>query len=58
MGYGWQIMLTTLYLPLHISTWRQMVAINRGRQLNMILGMTSRNMLAFGILLSFGLLLS
>lgn len=58
MGYGWHIMLTTLYLPLHISTWRQMVAINRGRQLNMILGMTSRNMLAFGVLLSLGLLLS
>lgn len=57
MGYGQGVLLTTLYLLLHIPTWREMVKINQGRALNSILGKTSRNMLIFGLLLSVGLLL-
>ena len=57
LGYGWTVALTTLYLPLHISTWRQMAAIGHGRELNATLGKTSRNMLVFGVLLTAGLLL-
>ncbi|MDO4950516.1 MAG: hypothetical protein Q4E49_00455, partial [Bacteroidales bacterium] len=52
----WSILLIPLiltpYLILHIRTWRQMVRIRQGRALNHILGLTSRNMLIFGLLLS------
>ncbi len=54
-GHGWLVMLPTLYLPLHIATWKQIVAIGHGRELNKSLGKTSRNMIIFGLLLSAGL---
>ena len=50
-------LLPLLYLVPHTATWRRMVRIGRGRELNAILGATSRNILLFGILLSIGLLL-
>ena len=50
-------LLPLLYLAPHTATWRRMVRIGRGRELNAILGATSRNILLFGILLSIGLLL-
>ena len=53
----WPSILTTPYLLLHISTWHQMVRIRHGRKLNHILGLTSRNMLIFGLLLSAALAL-
>lgn len=40
------------YLLLHITTWRKMVRIRQGRELNAILGETSRNMLLMGLLWS------
>lgn len=40
------------YLLLHITTWRKMVRIRQGRELNTILGETSRNMLLMGLLWS------
>lgn len=43
------------YLVLHILTWKRMVSINHGKELNSILGQNSRNMLLFGILLSIAL---
>lgn len=46
--------LPLLYLLPHILTWRTMVGINRGRELNRVLGMTSRNMAFFGILFAAG----
>lgn len=55
---GWWIMITTLYLVPHFMTWRKMVKINHGRELNSILGSTSRNMLLFGLLLAVGIVLS
>ena len=51
-------LLPLLYLPLLIQTWKQMIQIYKGKELNKILGKTSRNMLLFGLLLSIGLLLS
>lgn len=56
-GRTWTALLPLLYLAPHIAAWRRMVRINRGRELNAILGATSRNILLFGILLSIGLLL-
>ena len=50
-------LILTPYLILHIRTWRQMVRIRQGRALNHILGLTSRNMLIFGLLLSAALAL-
>ena len=44
------------YLLLHITTWRKMVAIHKGRELNQILGETSRNMLLMGLLWSIAIL--
>lgn len=41
-----------LYLLPHIQTWRRMSAIRNGKRLNEILGMTSRNMLLFGFLVT------
>ena len=40
------------YLLLHITTWRKLVRIRQGRELNAILGETSRNMLLMGLLWS------
>ena len=39
------------------AAWRRMIRIGRGRELNAILGATSRNILLFGLLLTLGLLL-
>jgi 1,4-dihydroxy-2-naphthoate octaprenyltransferase len=40
------------YAVLHSTTWRRMVKIGSGRELNSILGETSRNMFIFGLLLA------
>ena len=55
MVNGRCLIFTTPYLLLHLHTWRQMVRIRQGRELNHILGLTSRNMLIFGILLTLAL---
>ena len=44
------------YLALHLTTWRTMCRINKGKALNHVLGQTSRNMFVFGLLLSVGIL--
>ena len=41
-----------VYLCLHVLTWRKMVRIGSGKELNSILGETSRNMLLLGVLLA------
>lgn len=51
-------LLPLLYLPLHIKTWRTMIGLWQGRGLNAVLGMTSRNMFLYGMLLTVGILLS
>lgn len=45
-----------LYLPFHIMTFTEMRRIRRGTELNKVLGMTARNMLIYGILVTIGLL--
>ncbi len=49
-GNQWLAILPAFYLLPHYLTWRKMVQINKGPQLNRILGFTSRNMLTFAIL--------
>lgn len=52
-GYG--IVLTPMmgvYTTMHILTWRRMCRINHGKELNMILGETSRNMFVLAVLMS------
>jgi 1,4-dihydroxy-2-naphthoate octaprenyltransferase len=50
IGCSIAIYVPVLYLILHIATWREMVKIDKGRGLNKILGLTSRNFLLFSIL--------
>ena len=53
----WPTVITIPYLFLHLATWRRMCRIRKGKELNIILGLTSRNMMIFGILLTLGVLL-
>ena len=50
-------LLPILFLILHFITWKQMVRIFKGKELNIILGKTARNIVVFGLLLSLGLIL-
>ncbi len=45
------------YLGLHLQTWRKMVRIDHGEALNVCLGETARNIWAFGLLFTSGMLL-
>lgn len=51
------MLITLLYVPAHLATWRTMVRIGSGRALNSVLGMTARNILLFAVLCVVGLLL-
>ncbi len=42
----------TIYGSMHLRTWRQMIATNHGKALNIYLGQTSRNMFIMAILLA------
>lgn len=53
----WAFSLPIIYLLLHVKTYQRMVAIDHGRELNRILGETSRNIFVYGILVSVGLLI-
>lgn len=54
----WAAILPLLYVYLHLKTYHRMVKINQGRELNLILGETARNIFIYGLTLSAGLLLS
>lgn len=45
------------YLILHISAWVQMNKIRSGKALNHILGLTSRNMFLFALLLAIAIIM-
>ncbi len=47
-----------LFLIPHVTTWREMVRIFKGKELNIVLGKTARNIVLFGLLLSLGLMLA
>ena len=55
-GQYWTPLLPTVYLIMHIATYRRMVKIGSGRQLNLVLADTARNMFVYGLTLSLGLL--
>ncbi len=56
-GYPWAFLLPLVYLLLHIFTYRRMLRIKKGKQLNDILGENARNMFIYGLLTSIGLLM-
>lgn len=56
-GHWYAGLLPQIYLIPHYLTWKRMVKIRSGKQLNSILGETSRNMLFMGILLSLAFLM-
>ena len=56
-GYLMASLLPILFLILHFTTWREMVRIYQGKELNIVLGKTARNIVVFGLLLSIGLIL-
>lgn len=56
-GRPWAALLPLPYLALHVATWRKMVRIDHGDELNVCLGETARNILVFGLMLTVGLLL-
>lgn len=41
-----------IYLALHMLTWKELANIRQGKELNAVLGETSRNMLIFALLLA------
>ena len=51
-------LLPQLFLLPHFATWQHMVTINKGKELNKVLGETARNIALFGLLLSIGLVIS
>ena len=56
-GHLWAFVLPLAYLVFHVKTYRRMKAIDHGRELNLILGETARNMFIYGLSVSVGILL-
>lgn len=56
-GHVWASCLPFLYIVLHYLAYRKMVRIRKGKALNMVLGLTARNMFVYGVLVSVGFLL-
>ena len=56
-GHVLAFVLPVLYLLLHTFTWLKMKRINHGKELNICLEATARNMLVYGLCVSIGLLL-
>ena len=56
-AHPWAFVLPFFYLVLHVRTYRRMVEIDHGYELNMILGETARNMFVYGLLTGTGILL-
>ncbi len=54
----WAAILPLFYIPFHVTTWQTMCRMNRGRELNKILGLTARNLIFLGVLLSLGFIFS
>lgn len=56
-GLFWAGLLPLLFLVPHYRVWSRIVSIYEGRELNLCLGLTSRNILIFSLLLAAGILL-
>lgn len=50
-------LLPICYLVPHILSWQKLVHINKGKELNIVLGEAARNIIIFAVLLSFGFIL-
>lgn len=57
-GHVFAALLPVVYMLLHIATYRRMIIISHGSELNAILGDTARNIFIYGLLVSAGILLS
>lgn len=57
-GHLFAALLPQLYIFPHMQTWRKLVKIEQGSELNQLLGESSQNMLLMAILLSLGMMLS
>ncbi|MBK5202916.1 MAG: 1,4-dihydroxy-2-naphthoate octaprenyltransferase [Prolixibacteraceae bacterium] len=55
--YWFASFLPFIYIIPHFLTWKKMVTINKGKELNIILGKTSRNIIIMGLLFSAGIIL-
>lgn len=56
-GRPFAALLPLPYLFVHVATWRKMVRIDHGDELNVCLGETARNIWIFGLLFTLGILL-
>lgn len=56
-GHVVAFVLPFIYLLMHVFTWLKMKRIHAGRQLNVCLGETARNILIYGLCVAVGLLL-
>ena len=56
-GHVLAFVLPFLYLLMHVLTWQKMKRIGQGRELNICLAETARNMLIYGVTVAAGLLL-
>lgn len=56
-GHPFAALFPLLYLTLHVFTWLKMKKIWQGKELNLCLGETARNIFIYGLLVSAGLLL-
>lgn len=54
----WSQSLVILYVPFHVAAFTEMRRINKGAELNRVLGMTARNMFIYGVLVALALLLA
>lgn len=56
-GFVFAGILPVLYLAMHIKAWKSLVRINKGKELNKVLGMTSANMMMYAFLILAGFIL-
>ncbi len=56
-GKLWAFVLPFFYLALHVKTYRHMVRIGEGRELNKVLAETARNIFVYGLSVAVGSLL-
>lgn len=56
-GRMWGALLPMLYLIPHVLTWRSMIKINKGRELNKVLARTALNIFLFGLLAAIGIII-
>lgn len=55
-GYPFAFAMPVVYLLLHIKTYKKMKRIGKGRDLNIVLADTARNMFVYGLAVAFGLI--